>query len=146
MRSMRKKRSKKSLPIRKIAFFAIGFFLGGVAIYLFFVGLFSILSFAPIINQEADFEIVESVSLNASVPSLEKLGEEKNIRFDSIRESSNSAVIIAKIKEGPDVYFSSAKDAKFQMDSLQIILSKLTIDNKEPKLIDMRYTRPIVKF
>ncbi len=111
------------------------------------VGIFKSLS--PILkaNTSTNQEILRPLG---SVTSVEKLRESlvrKNINFDEIKESSSSGdLIIGKIKDGPYVYFSATKDIDWQVRSLELILSKLTIDNRKPIYIDLRSARPIVKF
>ncbi len=73
-----------------------------------------------------------------------KLGE-NNIMLDSFSATTSSGMI-AKVKDGPTVFFSQDLPADWQVSSLQLILTRLTIDNKKPKVIDLRQARPIVKF
>ena len=90
--------------------------------------------------------IVKPVSEHATQNSLSKILFDKNFIMESLAEGSSSGVIIGKIKDGPRVFFSQTRDAKWQVVSLELILNKLKIDNKEPSLIDFRYEQPIVKF
>jgi len=71
---------------------------------------------------------------------------DKDIIVDTINDASISGTIIADIKDGPTIYFSASADASSQVTSLQLILARLTIDNKKIQFIDLRGLRPIVKF
>lgn len=64
----------------------------------------------------------------------------------SIETASGDGTLIVQIKEGPKVYFSPQEDIKSQVSSLQLIISRLTIEKRNPTLVDFRYNRPIVKF
>jgi len=90
--------------------------------------------------------IVRPVSKVATANDLSKMLSDKNFIMESLIEGSSSGAIIGKIKDGPRVYFSKNKEAGWQVLSLGLILNKLTIDNKKPVLIDLRFEQPIVKF
>ena len=90
--------------------------------------------------------IIKPVSELTSKDDLSKVLYDKNFIMESLVESSSSGLIIGKIRGGPKVYFSRNKDAKWQVLSLELILSKLMIDNKKPTLIDLQFEQPIVKF
>lgn len=77
--------------------------------------------------------------------SVERALQEKHIDFESVYFSSSSAHIIGDLKDGTQVFFSREKDIEWQVSSLQSIIQKLTIDNKKPRLIDLRFAKPIVK-
>lgn len=92
-------------------------------------------------------QILKPIGQTTQVSDLAQKLKDKNIIFDELRESSNAAsLIIGKVRDGPRVYFSKNIEADWQVNSLQLILLKLTIDNKKPSLIDLRFDHPIVKF
>lgn len=70
----------------------------------------------------------------------------KGLAMESSQLSSNKTVLTLKIQQGPEVILSSEQDIDWQISSLQSIIYKLTIENKQPKLIDFRFGKPIVKF
>lgn len=90
--------------------------------------------------------IIKPVSDLAEAGDLSDVLSENNFIMESLSESTSSGVFIGKIKDGPRVYFSKNRDPKWQVKSLVLILNKLTIDNKKPTLVDLRYEQPIVKF
>lgn len=66
------------------------------------------------------------------------------IYFNSIRRASDSSYLV-DLEEGGIVIMSPSKNVKDQISSLQLILSRLTIEGKRVKIIDFRYDRPIVR-
>jgi len=54
--------------------------------------------------------------------------------------------IIASFSAGPTVLFSTGKDLKGQVASLQFILSRTKIEGKIPLRIDLRFEKPILKY
>lgn len=56
------------------------------------------------------------------------------------------ASIEVDLKDGGKVIFSSKKDLKKQISSLQLMLSRLTIEGKKLKILDFRYDNPVVSF
>lgn len=91
-------------------------------------------------------KIINPVVQRPQIDDLRKNIEEKGIELTSLEMSTKSAVIVGKIKNGPKIYFSGDKDVEWQASSLQLIVSRLTIDNKKPNLIDLRFDKPIVKY
>ncbi len=90
--------------------------------------------------------IIKPVGAVATKNDLLKALNDKNLIMESLVESSSSGIFIGRIKDGPKVYFSRIRDAKWQVLSLGLILNKLSVDNKKPLLIDLRFEQPIVKF
>ncbi len=75
----------------------------------------------------------------------QKLNDAK-IAFANISEQNDGSLVI-KLKEGGEVILSSKKDIQTQVSSLQLILSRLTIeDGKKLKNLDFRYDSPVVSF
>ena len=98
------------------------------------------------IRSEQKDSIIKPIGEPSIKESLTDALSERNFIMASIVEGSGSAVFIGQIKDGPKVYFSKSHDAKSQVRALELILSKLTIDNKKPTLVDLRFEQPIVKF
>ena len=71
--------------------------------------------------------------------------EEKKIRLSSTPVATDSA-IMALLSDGETIFFSTNKDIPSQVDSLQIILSRLTIEGKKFQKIDFRYDLPIITY
>lgn len=140
---MIKRRAKRTT--RKILIVISLFLLGGafivvmVAILVQFNSLFKN-------SQAAREEIVKPIGAATATSDVKGALHAKGFITDSVVESSASAAIVATLRDGPIVYFSKSKEADFQVESLQLITQRLKIDNKKPILIDLRTTRPIVKF
>ncbi len=76
---------------------------------------------------------------------LENILEAGNISFDSIDIASDSSYLV-NLKEGGQVIISPNKNLKNQISSLQLILSRLTIEGKRFKVLDFRYDKPVIVF
>lgn len=68
-----------------------------------------------------------------------------NIKFDSIYSNSDGSTTVY-LKDGGQVILSSKKDILLQISSLQLILSRLTIEGKKLKTLDFRFDNPVVSF
>ncbi len=77
---------------------------------------------------------------------VEKKLVKKGLTVVSKDLSSNKTVLTVELEKGPTVIFSSSYDIDWQISSLHSIIYKLTIDNKQPKQIDFRFEKPVVKF
>lgn len=136
-----KKKIKKGIVLTFLA-------LATLAVVYFAFNVFKpmILAFTTrsIVGNE---KILRPIGQTTEVSELAQKLEDKNIIFEELRESSNAAdLIIGKVRDGPKVYFSKNIETTWQVNSLRLILLKLTIDNKKPSLIDLRFDHPIVKF
>jgi hypothetical protein len=121
-----------------------------IALGLFFIILlFTIFKkISPLIQNNSNNSggIIKPYGIHTDTDRLKLLLEKKNIRYEEVSESSSSGSIIIQITEGPKVYFSKSREADFQISSLQLILARLTIDDRKVTLIDLRGAKPIVKF
>lgn len=137
MRKRQRKRSKKIVYIVLL----ITFF--GVTAGLVFFILPQII--VPISLSPKEPEIIKA-NATFGVFEIKDAMLRKNIPFDSVNVSSSSGGIVASLTKGTKVYFGYDKEIDWQISSLQQILTRLTIENKQPQVIDLRYNRPIVKF
>jgi hypothetical protein len=115
--------------------------LVGFLIFLFFRDFsFSIPKFhknnGEIINPNATY----------SIGDIRDALARSKIEYSTVAISSSSGSLRADLPEGTQVFFSYEKEIEWQISSLQSILQRLTIENKIPSVIDLRYNRPIVKF
>ncbi len=81
----------------------------------------------------------------SSLGSLESKFEEKKISYTKMSASSDGSFIV-KLSGGGEVILSSKKDIGSQLSSLQLILSRLTIEGKRLKSLDFRFDNPVVSF
>jgi hypothetical protein len=70
---------------------------------------------------------------------------EKGVHVAEIRMVSDSAILVT-LTTGTQVLMNPFKDITVQVNSLQIIVNKLTIEGKQPKRIDLRFKDPIVVY
>jgi len=75
---------------------------------------------------------------------LESLLKRAEIPFISIAWSSDSYIVT--LSDGAQVFISSGKDLNAQINSLQLMLSRLTIEGKRIKSLDFRFDKPVIKF
>lgn len=52
-------------------------------------------------------------------------------------------IVEVQLKNGPIAVFSTQKDFNFQLDSLQLILSRAKIEGKKVKRVDLRFEKPV---
>jgi|SRR3989344_115366 len=78
------------------------------------------------------------------VSSLESLLKKENVPFSSITSSSDFYTIV--LSGGGQVIISSKKELAVQISSLQLMLSRLTIEGKRIKSLDFRFDKPIINF
>ena len=92
-------------------------------------------------------------ALIAPLPQKDPVGElqtllsEKKIPLDPQNppKASDSAVLVT-LANNTQVLFSVEKDLPLQVGSLQIILGRLTIEGKDAKTIDLRFSDPVVVY
>ena len=76
---------------------------------------------------------------------LEQQLSKFNIPYDEIKIASDSSYLIV-LKDGGKVNLSNTKNIQSQISSLQLILSRLTIEGKRFKNLDLRFDKPIIVF
>ena len=91
-------------------------------------------------------KIIKPVPARTTIAELSKKLNSENIILTSLSVSSTSGVFVGVVRDGPTVYFSDSKDSSWQVNFLSRVLSRTTVDNKKPKVVDLTTSRPIVKF
>ena len=76
---------------------------------------------------------------------LEKLLDQDGILITNINTEADGSLRL-HLKDGGEVILSSKKDLRSQISSLQLILSRLTIEGKKLKVLDFRFNRPVISF
>lgn len=76
---------------------------------------------------------------------LKTLLGKSNIAFSEVKSSTGSSILVT-LKDGGDVLFSAKKSLREQVSSLQLILSRLTIEGKRFKSLDLRFEKPSVVY
>lgn len=78
-----------------------------------------------------------------TVKEIEKQLKSKSIVYESVtRETSNRYKII--LEGNGEVFISPEKGVTEQLSSLQVILSRLTMEGKKFKRLDLTYDRPVI--
>lgn len=75
---------------------------------------------------------------------FENLLREKKVAYESIKMTNTSYII--KLKKGPEVYFSKSKNLEKQISSLQYILTRLTMEGKQFRKLDLQFDKPVITF
>lgn len=74
---------------------------------------------------------------------LEDVLLRNNVSFSRIEYASGSSILVT-LKSGEEVILSSQKPIAQQISSLQVIISRLTIEGKHFARLDLRFDKPIV--
>ncbi len=142
MRRILKKRTKSTFFYISLVFF----------IFIFiFASLFISKAFFPDFLSQDEKIISPEVKMGKIFDFESKLNV-AGIEVKDISIASSGAYIVVFLKNGPKVYFSNEKQVSTQVRSLHEVLTRLTIDGptktgkSDPKLIDFRYEKPVVKF
>lgn len=76
---------------------------------------------------------------------LEEILLKENVPFSKINIASDSSFLIV-LRDGGEVAISQKKNLESQISSLQVILSRLTIEGKKFRLLDLRFDKPVIVF
>lgn len=76
---------------------------------------------------------------------IKGLLEKEKINVLKVEVATDSSYMVS-LGDGGIVVISPGKDISFQVRSLQIILSRLTIEGKRFKTLDFRFDKPVVAF
>lgn len=138
-------RRKRQRPQNKSKFPKIVLTVAGIVIL---VAVLSLLLYAVsfLFPQNQSHQFLDPYEKTSDVSALKKSLDDANLFPDKIMIASNDASIVVQLEHGPTVYFSPEQDFKIQVSSLQLIISRLTIEKKQPNIVDLRYDKPIVKF
>ena len=81
----------------------------------------------------------------SKLATLESAFDKKKIAYASANVGPDGSFFV-QLKDGGEVILSSKKDIESQLASLQLILSRLTIEGKKLKNLDFRFDNPVVSF
>lgn len=129
------KKDRKQSRIKKLAILSLVLIMlsAGIFIYIWVSnkGAFYI---SPLAKQGVSKMVILEKNLNA-----------KQVQYLSINTKPDGSLGII-LKQGGEVILSSKKDIGAQVSSLQLILSRLTIEGKKLKVLDFRYNDPVISF
>jgi|SRR5579885_626390 len=75
---------------------------------------------------------------------LEKMLRDKQITFSKVTLSSSGYTIT--LPDNSQVLLSTSKDLTLQVSSLQFIISRLTMEGRAFKRLDLRFDKPVILF
>ena len=133
-RRLKKERSKYRIKTLLILFISLLLIIVATE-YLYFNFSFGRITFISPIGKVG----------KSQVASLENALDKKNISFSLANINSDGSFTV-ELRDGGKIILSSKKDLNNQLSSLQLILSRLTIEGKKLKKLDFRYDNPVVSF
>src|SRR3989344_4762011 len=143
MRLQKTTARKKRNIIKKIIFF------GGVGTILIF-GIIFLFVYKYLLNPRIQFlsPLSSEVSAvwnqtNDNKSELISIFKKEHINFSKISTVQNSTLLVILPNE-EEVLMSSDKDLHLQVTSLQVIVSRLTMEGKRFKKRDLRFGRPVI--
>jgi len=74
---------------------------------------------------------------------LEHMLTQQKIKYKKVSAASGASYVV-ELEDGSEVIFSSSKDSAYQLSSLQLILSRFTIEGKRFSRLDLRFDNPII--
>lgn len=87
----------------------------------------------------------QKISSNSITQNLEILLAKNNIPFSSVSVSTDSSLLVTLTSQ-EKVVFSSQKSFDSQISSLQVMLSRFTIEGKRFVVLDFRFDKPVIIF
>jgi len=133
-RKLKKERSKYRLKI----FFVVLIFLALIIVtgeYLYFNFSFGRAIIISPVAKESQSKLV----------SLETVLNKNKVLYSAVNSGSDGSFTV-ELESGGEVILSSKKELMSQLTSLQLILSRLTIEGKKLKKLDFRFDNPVVSF
>lgn len=85
-----------------------------------------------------------SFILQRKASEVQAILDKEKIQYSKIEYFEGYAVVT--IKDNGKVYLSTKKELLQQISSLQLVLSKLTIEGKRFKNLDFRFDKPVINF
>ncbi len=103
------------------------------------------LVFSLFFSQKQLFISPLALQKNIKHNQIDEMLEKSGIAFTSV-ESAKDSTYLVNLKDGGQVIITQNKNVQNQISSLQLILSRLTIEGKRFKSLDFRYDKPVVLF
>lgn len=98
---------------------------------------------SPIPQNVLSNNTLNVLSEEESLKKLSLILKRNNISFSSLSEYDKNSFAV-KLKSGEEIIFSSQKNLEYQTSSLQVILSRLTIEGKRFSRLDFRFEKPVI--
>lgn len=90
--------------------------------------------------------ITQTSDLVEKKEALVRLLQEKKIAYTAIAQANDKNVQVIILPDESHVVVTLQKDLSVQVSSLQLILSRLTIEGKRFSRLDVRYNKPVIVF
>jgi hypothetical protein len=137
--------NRKAQAFRKKLLILTGIIAG--ASLLVIVGFTSIQYFRPLYVSPVPFPFsqVVSVTHTPDTKEIEKLLTHNEVAYTNIIQGTDDTYKVI-IKGNSEVILTGKKDLSSQVSSLQVILTRLTMEGKQIKSLDMRFNKPVVVF
>lgn len=134
---MRRPKGKKG-KLLKIWYAATGtlFLLATIAVLLFVLA---------ILNSSGTLTSPVSPKVQVQIDVLKAELKKTKVGYTTVEKNADGSYAV-KLKDGGQAIVSSKKDIGQQTRTLQLILTRLTIEGKSAKVIDMRFINPLVQF
>ncbi len=98
---------------------------------------------SPIANTYKN--VLAVITNNSPKNQLIDLLHKNTIPYTSISSYGDGSLLV-KLENGEEVLLSSKKSLETQVSSLQLILSRLTIEGKRIAKLDLRFDNPVIVF
>lgn len=146
MKWLRKKHKKRRHPVvsKKTVVLGVAIVSGlsslaGAAYFFVYMNQPLYISPLPILKTVKG---VDDVSVDQRVAGELK---KNHIAYTAIDTVESSAIIV-KLKDNGEVLLTSDKDISMQIASLQVILVRLTMEGKQFRKLDLRFSKPVIVF
>lgn len=143
------KRKDKKILYRRVLFmgtiFSISLFIPFFLYYLVVSELNKQAFVSPIPPNIQKIILGTATQPSTSTKELETLLKKHAVPFSTVSESSESALLI-RLETGEEILLSPNKSLEPQISSLQLILSRLTIEGKRFLRLDFRFEKPVIVF
>lgn len=90
-------------------------------------------------------KVLAAITSNSPKNELSELLRKDSITVVSITNYNDNSLLV-RLEKGEEIIFSSKKSIKLQVSSLQLILSRLTIEGKRIAKLDLRFDNPVIVF
>lgn len=131
------KKRKKLFGVVALVCIVIAFFAGVVYVSRTFFGI-SLVSPIPL---DTSFNL-PSRNTTAKTTEVERFLKENDIPYQSVRIASDSSILVSLTENG-DVYLSQENYPE-ELTTLQVIVSKITMEGKRFSRLDLRFERPVI--
>ncbi len=133
---------------KKLVFFLCFFGIGTIAMLLYssFI-LFQLLSPQMLLNPIPNIRSVLGKKIDQDTLQTEVANalREKNISFNTVEKVDDSSVKVT-LDGKEEVFFTTNKDISSQITSLQVIITRTTMEGRHFTKLDLRFDKPVIVF